>query len=305
MKKVLSIVLSIVLIALSLSCVAMAAVTKPGDADGNGEVAATDARMVLQVVAGLKDESFIKNKDNVDLIADGKLQATDARMILQMVAGLQEDPSVPSNPTEPPKFPNASDKAQWAELFNAETAKVAKGSYTWTRVCNYVEPLTADGVDVSLIQSTVDNFLGIGTANGDKSNAGKNALIAMNLTADDIKEIQQSNSQITLILNNPSNSTVGGDTPFRHVSNDIITKADVENEIKAALPSAKLNSFNANYYDVVVTAFLDNRGNPDRLLITYKLSAKIDAQAKVLLSNINARGEGTVETKIEYKDFGY
>lgn len=58
-----------------------------GDADGDGNVTAKDARLILQVVAGLK-----KNEDlnfvNADVKEDGEITAVDARMILQMVAGL-------------------------------------------------------------------------------------------------------------------------------------------------------------------------------------------------------------------------
>lgn len=58
-----------------------------GDANGDGSVTATDARLVLQVVAGLKE-----NKDlhftNADVNKDNMITAVDARMILQMVAGL-------------------------------------------------------------------------------------------------------------------------------------------------------------------------------------------------------------------------
>ncbi len=58
-----------------------------GDANGDGKVAAIDARLVLQVVAGLKE-----NKDliffNADVNDDDKITAVDARMILQIVAGI-------------------------------------------------------------------------------------------------------------------------------------------------------------------------------------------------------------------------
>ena len=302
--KIISVMLAVVLVVMAIPFTTFAA-TK-GDVDGNGVVTAIDARLVLQYVAGLKTEADFNNAAGADVNGKDGITAIDARMILQMVAGLIETPTEPEKPAEPDTPTTDAEKAEMAALFNAKSAEIAKGSYTWTRVCDYVEPLTATGVDVSLIQSTVDKFLGIGPATtGNKLNAGKNALIPMSLTGNDIKEIQQSNSEITLILNNPSDPTSGGTTPFSHVSNAIITKEDVENEIKTALPAAKLNSFYANYYDVVVTAYLDSRGNPDRLLITYKLSAKLEAQAKVVVADVNASGQGTVETKIEYKDFNY
>ncbi len=58
-----------------------------GDANGDGKVTATDARLVLQAVAGI-----INNEDiifsNADTNNDKKLTASDARIILQIVAGL-------------------------------------------------------------------------------------------------------------------------------------------------------------------------------------------------------------------------
>lgn len=59
-----------------------------GDTDGNGKVTATDARMVLQVVAGLKNINEI-NFNNADVNEDGKISSVDARMILQIVAGIR------------------------------------------------------------------------------------------------------------------------------------------------------------------------------------------------------------------------
>jgi hypothetical protein len=58
-----------------------------GDANDSGDVTAVDARLVLQVVAGLKTTNDI-NFTNADANKDGIISATDARIILQMVAGL-------------------------------------------------------------------------------------------------------------------------------------------------------------------------------------------------------------------------
>ncbi len=58
-----------------------------GDANDSGDVTAVDARLVLQVVAGLKTTNDI-NFANADAKTDGIISAIDARIILQMVAGL-------------------------------------------------------------------------------------------------------------------------------------------------------------------------------------------------------------------------
>ena len=59
-----------------------------GDATGDGKVAASDARLILQVVAGVKKLNDKQTK-LADMNKDGKVSATDARLVLQTVAGLK------------------------------------------------------------------------------------------------------------------------------------------------------------------------------------------------------------------------
>lgn len=59
-----------------------------GDVNGDGNITAVDARMVLQVVAGLKTNDYTMNKV-ADMNGDGTISAVDARIILQIVAGLK------------------------------------------------------------------------------------------------------------------------------------------------------------------------------------------------------------------------
>lgn len=58
-----------------------------GDINGDGNVTAVDARIVLQIVAGLQSNDSEKIAA-ADLNTDGALTAVDARIILQKVAGL-------------------------------------------------------------------------------------------------------------------------------------------------------------------------------------------------------------------------
>jgi hypothetical protein len=302
--KIISVMLAVMLIVTAIPFTTFAATT--GDVNGDGNISAVDARLILQVVAELKTADSLQNTAGADVNDDGKITAVDARIVLQMVAGITEKPAEPSTPSEPstpnePETPSAgSEKAQMAALFNAETAKAASGKYNWERNCRYVSDLSVSGAPISVIKPTVDKFLGIGNTNGNQADAGKNALIAMKLTENDIKEIKQSNGQITLILNDSPNPTVGGDTPFSHVSNDIVTGADAEKEIKNAISSGKLNSFYANYYDVSVTATVDSQGVPTGLIVTYKMYASLEAKA-----GLTVNGNGTVETTIKYANFNY
>ncbi len=60
-----------------------------GDVNKDGDITATDARIVLQNVAGLREFDNAE-KELADINKDGNVTATDARIILQIVAGLRE-----------------------------------------------------------------------------------------------------------------------------------------------------------------------------------------------------------------------
>lgn len=301
MKKVLSIGLSLLLVVLSLSCVVVAAVTMPGDVNEDGYVKATDARMILQVVAGLKDESFLKNKDNAELIADGEIKATDARMILQMVAGLENAPSV-------------SSKADIVKLFNAETAKAAKGTYNWTRTCKFTKDVDVGSATNALnniiaqvdpnanLNSVIGSFLGVGNVSGTEKGAGKCAIIPMKLTEKDIKSFTQTNKQITVLLNDSANPSKGGNTAFNHISNDFITEGEVKDAIaEVGVSMMTVSKLDTEYKNVKMVVDLDSKGNPSVFTITYTMYAKLSLKAM----SMNVNGDGEVETVLKYSNFKY
>ncbi len=308
--KIISVILAVVLVIMAVPFTSFAA-TK-GDVDGNGEISAVDARLILQVVAGLKKEADLKNATGADVDGKNGVSAVDARIVLQIVAGLQDAPTEPEKPQEPS---GDSEKAQLAALFNAETAKAAKGTYKWTRECKFTKDIDVGNATATLntviknvdanadLNSVVGGFLGVGNASGTQKDAGKYAIITMNLTESDIKEIQKSNEQITLILNDSKNPSKGGNTPFNHVSNDFVTKKDVEAAVATAGVSSLMTvtDFYAFYHDVKITARLDNKGNPTELWITYKMYATMDFK----VSSITMKGNGEVETELKYTDLEY
>lgn len=59
-----------------------------GDLNGDGKVTAADARIALQIAAGLKKPTAEQLKAG-DIDGDGKITAKDARLILRMAAGLK------------------------------------------------------------------------------------------------------------------------------------------------------------------------------------------------------------------------
>ena len=91
MKKYLSLVLALVLIATAIPFTALNASAAPtemymGDANGDGDVTAIDARITLQVAAGTKDVDA-NTLARLDMDGNGTVTAFDARKVLQTAAG--------------------------------------------------------------------------------------------------------------------------------------------------------------------------------------------------------------------------
>lgn len=117
MKKVISLILSIVMVVLCIIPVIAAddeqhpvggvifeswndlindkdestlraiATNRKGDINRDGSVSAVDARKCLRAVAGLEKDFDFMQADAADINGDGEMSAVDARIILQMVAG--------------------------------------------------------------------------------------------------------------------------------------------------------------------------------------------------------------------------
>ncbi len=102
MKKLISTILALSML-LTMCIPAFATDDVFGDVNGDGLITAVDARIILQVVAGSKEETEII-KNNGDLNNDGNVTAVDARIILQVVAEIipaPERPEAPENPETP------------------------------------------------------------------------------------------------------------------------------------------------------------------------------------------------------------
>ena len=87
MKKLIALALALSLVALCLTPVFAARV--PGDADGDGKVTASDARIALRVAAKLDtlEGVFLKA---ADADGNGKINSSDARKALRVAAKLEE-----------------------------------------------------------------------------------------------------------------------------------------------------------------------------------------------------------------------
>ena len=307
LTKIISVMLAVILVVMAVPFTTSAATL--GDANGDGEITAVDARLVLQVVAGLKTVEQLKNPAGADLNGDG-ISAVDARIILRIVAGLQDAPTEP----ETPDTPSDSQKAEIAKLFNAKSAEIAKGTYNWTRQCGFTKDIDVGNSTETLnniiskvdanadLNSVVGSFLGVGTTSGNQADAGKYAIIPMNIKESDIKSVSSGQDQVSLRLNDSKNPSAGGNTAFNHISNDFITKKDIDDAVVAAGVSNMMtvSSFDALYHDIVVTARVDSNGNPTTIWISYKMSAEMSFKV-----GMNMKGTGEVETKLTYTNIKY
>ena len=121
MKKYFSFLLALVLVITAIPMAGIAAFAEPkliiGDANGDEAVTAIDARIALQVAAGLREvdkKTFVA----IDINGDGKVTAVDARYILRFAAsgsfgeiappeddGSTDEPVNPDEPVVPPTPP--------------------------------------------------------------------------------------------------------------------------------------------------------------------------------------------------------
>lgn len=96
MKKYISLLLALVMLvtAIPFAVFTGSAAALMGDGNGDGQVTAMDARLVLQYVAGLTTLTE-EQKSVLNLSGDNYVSAIDARMILMEVAGLGDDEDAP------------------------------------------------------------------------------------------------------------------------------------------------------------------------------------------------------------------
>ena len=91
--KVLSFMLSVIIVFSSFCVYVNAQEIKMGDVNKDGNVTAADARTVLRIAAKLDD---IADEDRIyaDVNSDNKINATDARMVLRAAAKIESLPEL-------------------------------------------------------------------------------------------------------------------------------------------------------------------------------------------------------------------
>lgn len=98
-NKLISAILSVVLICSAATVLSFAGNTKTGDLNGDGDVTSADARIALRISAQLEtaDDAVMKA---ADVNHDGKVTASDARLIMRVAAQLDKFPEEVMSDTE-------------------------------------------------------------------------------------------------------------------------------------------------------------------------------------------------------------
>lgn len=236
-----------------------------------------------------------------------------------------DTPATPDAGTDAPaadnKAPAALTKADVIKLFNAETAKAAKGSYKLTRTGKFVKNIDVGAITGALnaiiqgvdknsdVNSVVGGFLGIkkdpitGTVKGGKGEGfdAKYMIKAMNLTDADVTKFSVNGNKYTIEVKDCTNPNAN--SAMAHATNDYITFAEVNQsiakEVGNAVKVVEAES-KANYKKIVFTATI-----VDGKMTALEYSYSFDATLKIKLAIPSATGTGEAAITGKYTDIKY
>lgn len=208
-------------------------------------------------------------------------------------------------------------KADFVAFLNAETAKAAKGSYSYNRNCSYTKPVDVGGATDTLndligslsdgkedINSVVGGFLGIGTKKGTvpKDDPKSNyKLKAAKLTEADLQNFSYADGVYSFTLANAANPQKDNKTPISRFSNDFITHQEVVDGVNEAAGGAiSVENTNVNYKNIKVEVKVEGGK-----IANIKYSYAFDAVLNLKLAIIKIEGTGAAVTKAEFSNFKY
>ena len=224
-------------------------------------------------------------------------------------------------PAADDKKPAAMTKADVIKLFNAETAKAAKGSYKITRGGKFVKNIDVGsatktlndiihGVDENAsLDSVVGGFIGVkaqpmtGTVKAGKVDGidAKYAIKGMSLTEADVTSFKVDGNKYTITIKDCA--TPNASSALAHASNDYITFSEVNksiaNEVGNAVKVVE-NESAANYKKITFVATIVN-GKMTALEYSYTF----DATLKLKLTLVPATGTGEAAITGKYTDIKY
>ena len=212
-----------------------------------------------------------------------------------------------------------------ADALNSATKKVvdSKAGYDWVRNCEYTTPIDVGNATGTLnkvihmvdenadLNSVVGGFLGVGDKNltikkGEDAAAaidyhGANyALKATSLKPEDLKSLKVDGDSFEFTLDNITNPAKDGSNSLSRFTNDIITKDEVEAEIKAQVSVVTVNSLDGEYTNIKVKGTIT-----DGKLVSLEYETSTSAKLALKALGIGINGSGAIHTIASYKNFVY
>lgn len=215
-------------------------------------------------------------------------------------------------------------QADAIKLVNEATAAATKASYKWDRDCQYIENVSVgsatlekilngviNGIDEgSDMNSVVGGFIGIGTKTGKVNNGAfakddkgdtpdsKYLIQAFKLTDADVSDYAQSGNVYIFSIKSCANPQKDGSNAISHVTQDFITKKEVDKSIADFTSAITVNDTSTvDYTNIKVEATI-SEGKLTNLVIEYDFKAKLDLNVKITTMT----GTGSAHTKIVYSD---
>ena len=221
---------------------------------------------------------------------------------------------------------DASEAKTVADALNSATKAVvdSKAGYDWARKCEYTTPIDVGNATDTLnkvihmvdknadLNSVVGGFLGVGDKKltikkGEDAAAaidyhGTNyALKATSLKPEDLKGLKVDGDSFEFTLDNVTTPAKDGSNSLSRFTNDIITKDEVEAEIKAQVSSAvTVNSLDGEYTNIKVKGTIT-----DGKLVSLEYETSTSAKLALKALGIGINGSGAIHTTASYKNFVY
>lgn len=220
---------------------------------------------------------------------------------------------------------DASEAKTVADALNSATKAVvdSKAGYDWVRKCEYTTPIDVGNATDTLnkvihmvdknadLNSVVGGFLGVGdkklTINKGEDAAaaidyhGTNyALKATSLKPEDLKGLKVDGDSFEFTLDNVTTPAKDGSNSLSRFTNDIITKDEVEAEIKAQVQVVTVNSLDGEYTNIKVKGTIT-----DGKLVSLEYETSTSAKLALKALGIGINGSGAIHTTASYKNFVY
>ena len=275
--------------------------------------------------AATNDDANVPSDDTADVPSDDTADVpSDDTGADTTTPDAGTDATTPDAGTDAPagdNAPAALTKADVIKLFNAETAKAAKGSYKITRGGKFVKAIDVGSATSALnkiihsvdenasLDSVVGGFIGVksqpmtGTVKAGKVDGidAKYAIKAMNLTEADVTSFKVDGNKYTITIKDCKNPNAS--SAMAHATNDYITFPEVNqsiaNEVGSAVKVVE-NESSANYKKITFVATI-----VDGKMTALEYSYTFDATLSLKLTLIPATGTGEAAITGKYTDIKY